>query len=115
MRIDAELATGAVLEELGRRLARCRLDRGLTQDQAARRVGIGKRTLERIEGGADCQVSGLVRLLGVLDLHERLDALIPEAVAGPADLLETGGRQRRRASRRPATPEAGAWRRGDEK
>jgi transcriptional regulator with XRE-family HTH domain len=114
MRIDAELATGAVLEEVGRRLSRCRLDRGLTQEDAAVRAGIGKRTLERIEGGADFQVSSLVRLLNVLDLHERLDALVPEAGPRPIDLLELGGRARRRAPRRRPSPGGEGWRWGDD-
>ena len=49
MKIDKQLTPEAVLEELGRRLARRRLDLGMTQADAAEQAGLGKRTVERTE------------------------------------------------------------------
>jgi transcriptional regulator with XRE-family HTH domain len=41
----------ALLQELGQRIARLRLERNLTQPQLAEQAGISKRTLERLESG----------------------------------------------------------------
>jgi len=115
MKIDDALAPEAVLGELGRRLARRRLDLGITQAEAADRAGIGKRTVERIEAGLDTQASTLIRLLRVLDLAGGIEGLIPEPRPSPMELLRLDGKRRRRASsRRKAQPTSG-WRWGDER
>jgi len=115
MRIDEQVPSAAVLEELGRRIARRRLDAGLTQDEVAREAGIGNRTLERIEAGADCQVSTLVRVLAALGLTEGIEGLVPEVGVRPIELLENRGRERKRAPRKaPEVASARTWRWGDE-
>jgi len=115
MRIDEQGAPEAVLQELGQRLARRRLETGLSQDEVARRAGVGKRTLERMEGGADCQVSTLLRVLRVLGLMDGVEGLAPDVAQRPMDLLEGRRRERKRAPRKPpvAAPRE-AWRWGDE-
>lgn len=100
MSFPAELSDAAVLEELGRRLARRRIDLGLTQAALAERAGLGKRTVERIEKGDSGQLSSLVRILRVLELLPRLDQLLPELGPRPMDLLRRKGNQRQRASGR---------------
>ena len=88
----------AILEELGHRLARIRIQRNLTQASLAEQAGISKPTLERIEAGRDAQVSSLIRLLRVLDMLHVLDNTISAARPSPMERLKTKGRQRRRAS-----------------
>ena len=105
MRIEKQLSAEAVLAELGQRLARRRLDVGLTQAQAATEAGIGKRTVERVEAGGDTQLVTLIRLLRVLDLTDELNRLVPEPGPRPMDLLKLRGKERKRASsRRPERP-----------
>lgn len=113
MKIDQQLTPEAVLAELGRRLARRRLDLGLTQTDTAERAGVGKRTLERIERGADSQLSTIIRLLGVLELEANLEGLVPEPGPRPMDLLALKGKERRRASAKRGTKSKGAWHWGD--
>lgn len=61
-------------------------------------AGVSKRTIERLETGAvAAQLSGFIRVCRVLDVLERFDALIPEPVPSPLELLKLRGRQRRRA------------------
>ena len=48
MRITTELSDMAVLQEIGQRAERRRIDAGLTQAQLAEEAGISKRTLERL-------------------------------------------------------------------
>jgi transcriptional regulator with XRE-family HTH domain len=99
MKITPELADTAVLAELGARLARRRIDRGLTQAALAREAGVSKRTVERIEAGRAAELGTLIRLLKVLDLAAGLDTLVPAAAPSPMALLKSRGRERRRASR----------------
>ena len=99
----------ALLQELGRRIARLRLEHNLTQSQLAEQAGISKRTLERLEtGAAATQLSLLLRVLRQLDLLERLELLLPEPELSPIALLEQqeGGRKRarRRSMPKPVAP-----------
>ena len=115
MQIDERMTPDAVLTELGHRLARRRVDLGLSQADAAKRAGLGKRTVERIEAGADCQVSTLLRLLGVLEQMGGVEGLVPEAGVRPLDLLELQGKERQRAPRKsPSSSNGEGWRWGDE-
>lgn len=113
MKIEPRLTPKAVLAELGRRLARRRLDLGVTQSDAAERAGIGKRTLERIEAGGDTQMLTLIRLLNALELVEGLNGLVPEPGPRPMDLLKLKGKERRRASARHAPQPNEKWSWGD--
>lgn len=107
----------AVLEELGRRLARTRLERNLTQAQLAHEAGLAPLTVLRLERGEAVRLPSLVRVLRVLGLLEALDRLIPEPTPSPIELVKLQGRRRQRASGAHATPRKaseGAWRWGDE-
>jgi len=63
----------AALEELGRRIARHRLNRNLTQEALATEAGISTPTLQRMERGRPSQTSSLVRVLRALDLIGKQD------------------------------------------
>jgi transcriptional regulator with XRE-family HTH domain len=116
MKITKHATDDAVLVELGGRLARIRLERNLTQAQLAGQAGVSKRTLERLEAGAVAtQLSGFIRICRVLDVLERLDALIPEPMPSPVAELKLRGRQRKRASTsRTARPAGKKWQWGNE-
>lgn len=59
MHITNENDDETILAELGRRLARTRLERNISQQGLATEAGVSKRTVERIEAGAgrDCRAS----------------------------------------------------------
>ena len=88
----------ALLEEIGHRLTRWRIDRGYTQAELAKQAGIGKRTLERMESGGSSQMVSFLRVLRVLGLLEGLEQLLPPSEISPMDLLRLKGKQRQRAS-----------------
>lgn len=119
MRISAHNADSAVLEELGERLRRTRLERNLSQADLAKEAGIGRVTLQRIEDGHSASSISLIRLLRALDLLEALDRLVPEPTPSPIDELRRRGRRRERAGprrdRQPTGPSPPrSWRWGDE-
>ncbi len=98
MSIDTFMSDEAVLQEIGRRMARRRVELELTQAALAEQAGVAKRTVERIEAGLSTQTANLIRIFRVLGLIEGLAALIPETGPRPLDLLRLKGKQRQRAS-----------------
>lgn len=96
-----QLTDDGVLEQLGERLSRYRLDRNLTQAEVATEAGVHKNTVFRLEAGGSTQTKNLVRVLRSLGLLERLDAIVPEPVASPLKQLEAAERQRKRAVSKP--------------
>ena len=110
MPIHRLMSEEALLQELGQRIGRLRLERNLTQAQLAEQAGISKRTLERLESGAAAiQLSLFLRVLRQLDLLERLDLLIPEPQPSPLALLELQQSTRKRASRSRVAKPASSW------
>lgn len=103
MKIASELTDEAVLQELGARLARLRIERNLTQAALAEQAGVSKRTLERLEAGAVAtQLSGFLRVCRSLGVLEAFETVLPSTAPGPMARLRHGPRQRKRASGRRA-------------
>ncbi len=126
MKLEGFLTDAAVLEELGKRLARARISSSLTQADLANRAAVGKRTVERIESGKSVQLLSLIRVLRVLGLLEAFDAIAPEEGPSPMEMLERRGKVRRRVSSRTSQksfppkdrvpgPTSTSWRWGDER
>ena len=97
MKLTPDLTDDAVLSALGERIARLRVEANLTQAALARDAGVSKRTVERLEAGAGCELTRLIRVLRVLGLVEGFDTLIPELPPSPLAELELRGKQRQRA------------------
>jgi transcriptional regulator with XRE-family HTH domain len=118
MKIDSQLSDEAVLAELGRRLARTRLERNLTQATLGDEAGVGLATVQRIESGRPVKTTSLARVLRALGLLDALDQLVPEPAPSPLERLKLQGKERRRAagSRAAGAPAAvkQPWQWGDE-
>lgn len=119
MRFEELHTTDAVLVEIGRRLARHRVERNLTQTETADAAGVGRATLQRMESGRSVQMTSMVKVLRQLDLLDGLDAAVPESVELPIARLEREQqRPRQRASgARSDSVDRGAvkpWTWGDE-
>jgi transcriptional regulator with XRE-family HTH domain len=118
MKIESQLTDYAVLAELGRRLARTRLERNLTQAGLGDEAGVGFATVQRIESGQPVKTTSLIRVLRVLERLDALELLVPEPTPSPIERLKLHGKQRQRAAhpRPPDTPptERKPWTWGDE-
>ncbi|MBJ7348276.1 MAG: helix-turn-helix domain-containing protein [Thermoleophilaceae bacterium] len=99
MRIEADNTDSAILAELGRRLARARLDRNLSQQHLAHEAGVSKDTVERMEAGGATRLPSLIRVLRVLGLLDQLNVLVPEPLPSPLEQVKLHGKQRQRARR----------------
>ena len=108
MRLDELMTDAAVLAELGRRLARHRIERNWTQAELAVEAGVGQATVQRAERGESVQMTSMVKLLRTLELLGGLDLAVPESIDLPIARLEREQRKlRRRASGLRARPGAG--------
>jgi transcriptional regulator with XRE-family HTH domain len=116
MPISARDTNAVVLEQLGSRLRRARLDRNLNQAKLAEEAGVGRATLQRIEEGKSASMTNLIGVLRALDLLDGVDRLVPEPTPSPIDELKRKGRQRQRAGSPRGGPAAPArpWRWPDE-
>lgn len=118
MVISGQLTDEVVLEELGRRVARARLERNVGQADLAAEAGVGVATLKRLERGRAVASTSLIRVLRALGLLEGLDRAVPEPLPSPLEQLRLHGRERRRAGRPRSSSESDAdtdtWRWGDE-
>ena len=115
MKFTRDMSDHAVLEELGRRIARYRLNKNMTQRALAKEAGVSQRTLVRVEHGQSTQTSSLIRILRVLRILENLDAFIPEPAPSPIQQLQLHGKRRKRASREPdKSKNKEPWTWGDE-
>lgn len=104
-----------ILIDIGKRLAKQRLDMNLTQAELAHKAGVSKSTLERIESGKSTQLTNFIRILRSLNLIHIMDSFLPKTKPGPIELLKNKGKERKRANpnRKKGRPEKN-WSWGDE-
>jgi transcriptional regulator with XRE-family HTH domain len=101
MHLNELMTDAAVLTELGRRLARHRIERNWTQAELAVEAGVGQATVQRAERGASVQMTSMIKLLRTLELLGGLELAVPESIELPIARLEREQRKlRRRASGR---------------
>jgi transcriptional regulator with XRE-family HTH domain len=109
MRFTNLITDETALAEMGERIARLRLERGLTQAELATAAAVSKSTVERLEGGASSQLSNFLRCLRALGRLENLELLLPEIPPSPIDLLERHGKVRQRARSSAEDGPAATW------
>lgn len=82
--------------ELGKRLRRLRIGRGLDQRETAAKAGISEKALRGLETGSGSSLQSLLRVLKALDAIDVMDAIAPVPTVSPLALLRrsTGAPQR---------------------
>jgi transcriptional regulator with XRE-family HTH domain len=103
MEIDHLTPNPVILEELGRRLARVRKQRGHSQEALAEQAGIGVATLRRLEDGRDGKLGSWLRVLKALEMAGAIDVLLPEDFRSPMAEAKRPRRRTRRDGEDPGT------------
>jgi transcriptional regulator with XRE-family HTH domain len=94
------MSNTTVLQELGRRAQRERLNRDIAQADLAIKAGISRRALQNFESGRPSTTASLIRILRALDKIDSLDSFLPEPGLSPIQLAKLKGRERHRAGGR---------------
>ena len=102
------MSNKAVLEDLGIRVQRERLNQDITQVALAERAGVARKVVQQVEYGRGCTLESLIRVLRSLGKLDQLDTFLPETGLSPVQLAKLKGHQRQRATsrHRRRTPEA---------
>lgn len=104
MRNLSEMSDMAILEMLGERVQKERLNQNLTQKELAGHTGLNRTVLTRLESGRGCTLGSLIRILRSLGKLDQLDLFLPEPGVSPVQLARLGGQERREASGRRGRP-----------
>ena len=92
------MADPAIVKELCAGLRQMRLNKNFSQDQLARKAGLNRATIIRMEAGRAATLLTIVQVLRALDMLEILNAFREEPQISPIQLLRIQQRQRKRAS-----------------
>ncbi len=99
MQIVNRMTDSEVVQEVGARLERYRLQQNRTLEELARSAGVSYRTARRAEAGESRpSLMTVVQLLRALGRLEALDAFLPVPTISPIQMARLGGRVRQRAS-----------------
>jgi transcriptional regulator with XRE-family HTH domain len=96
--ILATSRTPDVMQEIGERIRRVRLQRNESIKELAHEAGVGVNTLRRLEGGQSVGTVYFVRVLRAVGRLSALDAFLPEPEVSPIQVSRLKGEQRQRAS-----------------
>ena len=105
MKIERFLTNDQILKEVGRRIARHRLQQNLSQKVFADEIGISRSGLQRLENGdPGIRLVALLGALRVLGSIHALDALLQDVSPTPLEMADMLGKNvakpRKRASGR---------------
>lgn len=117
MALNERESTGSIegeLRELGTRIARIRLGRNLTQAGLAKEAGSSLRSIKRLEAGENTSLDTLIRVLGALNLGDRLSNALPDPDVRPIERVQRRGHERQRARDSDTVHKATDWAWGEE-
>jgi transcriptional regulator with XRE-family HTH domain len=86
--------------ELGEAMRALRVNRGLTQAEAASKAGVALRSLAALERVGNSSVETLVRALSALQASDVIGKIAPQPQVSPLAMLRNQGKVRRRVRHR---------------
>ena len=88
----------AILKELGQQLKSFRLQKNITQEDVAHKVGLNRVTIGEIEKGRPSSLLTFIQLLRAFDKLDLLNSFIAVQVISPIQMAKLQAKTRRRAS-----------------
>lgn len=88
----------AIVNEICNSIKEMRLNQNLSQDELARRSGLNRVTISRMESGRSISILTLIQALRALDRLDILNIFIEEPEISPLKLYEIQKKYRRKAS-----------------
>lgn len=112
-----ELSSNTQIEqEIGERLRNRRLDLNISQEQAAERSGLSRRTITAIENGEGCTLTSLIALLRGLNSLDTLEGFLPDPGISPMTMITSMREEPRKYASKPRkAPPATEWKWADER
>lgn len=98
--MDSSWSDQEILDELGRRLRRERLNRNITQHELAARAGVSRGSVAKIESGTNTSLATLVKLMRALGVMSQLDRVLPIPEVSPSQPMAPPREERKRATGR---------------
>ena len=96
--ITSAMSTRSLLQEIGSRVKRERLNQNIPQEQLALKAGVARRALQNLESDGTCTLETLVNILRALEKIEQLNVLLPDPGPSPLQLARLEGRKPQRAA-----------------
>jgi len=112
--INMDMSDQVILDEIGTRISKYRLNKNMTQEELAKEAGVSIPTIQRAENGSSIQLLSLLRILQALHLINNIDSLMPDIATSPLQQVSMKGKVRKRASHSDKNKEGIHWIWGDE-
>lgn len=107
------MSDGAIVEEIGNLIKRVRLQKNITQQQLADKIGLYRSTISEMENGRAASLLSFIQVMRGLEKLEILDFLSGVSEVSPLRLAKKEGLVRKRASSKKnedhQNPEDSSW------
>ena len=96
---DFKIASSNQIEHaINEKIHKLRLSRNWTREKLAQEAGVSSRTIANLEEGRGITFNTVIRIMKAFGLQGNLNVLFPDTTIQPMELVETGGKDRKRAS-----------------
>lgn len=110
MKINVIDSNTDIIDELGKRIKRQRINTGLTQQELADKAGVSLRTICNVENGCDTKLSVIINILRALNILSNIDLLVEEEVIRPSDYLKLNKPRERVVNKKDDGNSGWSWR-----
>ncbi|MGI8583948.1 MAG: helix-turn-helix transcriptional regulator [Chitinophagaceae bacterium] len=88
----------AILKEIGQKLKAFRLQKNITQEEMAQKIGLNRVTIGEIEKGRPSSLLTFIQILRGLEKLEMLNNITPVPTISPIQMVKLQNKSRQRAS-----------------
>jgi len=93
----SEMSNSAIITVVGQYIKQQRLEKNMTQAQAAEEAGVNRWTISKIEKGESVTLVSLIQILRALELLDVFEKFQYEKKISPIELVKLEGTKKQRA------------------